>query len=77
MGYESDDNPGTFEETRDAQELSNSNDDNFDLVRQINSYQRFLRLITDSESTYKAEDAVDELSEMIRQVLDNHQILAQ
>ncbi|KAG9239586.1 Rho GTPase activation protein [Amylocarpus encephaloides] len=29
------------------------------------------------ESTYKAEDAVDELSGMIRQVLDNHQILAQ
>ena len=28
MGYESDDNLGTFEEARDAQELSNSDDDN-------------------------------------------------
>lgn len=30
-----------------------------------------------SDSTYRAEDAVDELSGMIRQVLDSHQILAQ
>jgi hypothetical protein len=36
-----------------------------------------VKLIVNSESTYKAEDAVDELSGMIRQVLDNHQILAQ
>ena len=30
-----------------------------------------------SESTYKVEDAVDALSGMIQQVLDNHQVLAQ
>ena len=30
-----------------------------------------------SESTYKAEDAVDELSGMIQKVLDSHQVLAQ
>ena len=34
-------------------------------------------LTNGSDSTYKAEDAVDELSNMIQRVLDNHQILAQ
>lgn len=43
----------------------------------LSSVARLNVLMRNSDSTYRAEDAVDELSGMIRQVLDSHQILAQ